>query len=53
MGTLKIKGVIPPMITPFKENGDVDYRLHTNGERWNNANLAGIWSWAPIVKPCI
>ncbi|MGI6585876.1 MAG: dihydrodipicolinate synthase family protein [Lutisporaceae bacterium] len=42
MGTLKIKGVIPPMITPFKENGDVDYRLHaSNVERWNNANLAG------------
>ena len=38
----RIKGVIPPMITPFKENGDVDYRMHANNmEKWNNDNLAG------------
>ncbi len=28
MGKLGIRGVIPPMITPFKENGDVDYEMH-------------------------
>ena len=22
----RMKGVIPPMITPFQENGDVDYQ---------------------------
>jgi len=42
MGIKRIKGVIPPMITPFKENGDVDYRMHAgNMEKWNNDNLAG------------
>lgn len=42
MGNIKIKGVIPPMITPFKENGDVDYQSHvSNIELWNNDNLAG------------
>jgi len=42
MGIKRIKGVIPPMITPFKENGDVDYWMHAgNMEKWNNDNLAG------------
>lgn len=42
MADMKIKGVIPPMITPFKENGDVDYQLHAeNLEKWNKDNLAG------------
>ena len=37
-----IKGVIPPMITPFKENGDVDYdRFARNIERWNEDRLSG------------
>ncbi len=37
-----IKGVIPPMITPFKENGDVDYdRFVRNIERWNEDRLSG------------
>lgn len=37
-----IKGVIPPMITPFKENGDVDYDGHIqNMKRWNEDRLAG------------
>ena len=37
-----IKGVIPPMVTPFKENGDVDYDSHIkNMERWNEDQLAG------------
>lgn len=31
-----ITGVIPPMITPFMENGDVDYDGHVrNMEKWN------------------
>ena len=25
MSKLQLNGVLPPMITPFKENGDVDY----------------------------
>lgn len=42
MGKIKIKGVFPPMITPFTENGDVDYEAHVkNIEKWNNTNLAG------------
>ncbi|MEA4849219.1 MAG: dihydrodipicolinate synthase family protein [Clostridiaceae bacterium] len=42
MGKIKIKGVIPPMVTPFKENGDVDYRLHAdNVAKWNNDSLTG------------
>lgn len=42
MTAMKIKGVIPPMITPFKENGDVDYQFHAeNMEKWNKDNLAG------------
>jgi len=42
MAKRQIKGVIPPMITPFKENGDVDYDGHIrNMESWNDAELAG------------
>lgn len=38
----KIKGVIPPMITPFKSNGDVDYEgFVSNVQKWNNDQLAG------------
>jgi 4-hydroxy-2-oxoglutarate aldolase len=38
----RIKGVIPPMITPFKENGDVDYDKHiANMEHWNEDRLCG------------
>lgn len=38
----KIKGVIPPMITPFKENGDVDYEgFAANIMKWNCDKLAG------------
>lgn len=37
MSYFKIKGVIPPMITPFDENDDVDYDKHiSNLEKWNN-----------------
>ena len=42
MGNLDINGVIPPMITPFREDGAVDYDKHAeNMNRWNRDNLAG------------
>ena len=42
MSFFKIKGVMPPMITPFKENGDVDYDKHiSNVKAWNEYDLAG------------
>ena len=28
MAKKQIKGIIPPMLTPFKANGDVDYDKH-------------------------
>lgn len=38
----KLKGVIPPMITPFKENGDVDFDGFTsNLSKWNADKLTG------------
>ncbi|MEW6674229.1 MAG: dihydrodipicolinate synthase family protein [Thermodesulfobacteriota bacterium] len=42
MAKKQIKGVIPPMITPFKANGAVDYDKHIqNMEKWNKDKLAG------------
>lgn len=42
MTTLHITGVFPPMVTPFKENGDVDYDAFVrNIERWNEDTLGG------------
>lgn len=42
MGKIKIKGVIPPMITPFKPNGDVDYDIFgRNIKKWNQDELCG------------
>ncbi len=42
MAYLKIKGVIPPMITPFSENDEVDYEKHEkNMKKWNEYDLAG------------
>ena len=26
---MRLKGIFPPMITPFKENGEVDYEAFT------------------------
>lgn len=38
----KLKGVLPPMITPFKTNGDVDYEgFASNIRKWNEDRLAG------------
>ena len=40
--SLSFKGVIPPMITPFNKNGDINYEAFVfNIERWNETNLAG------------
>ncbi|MFC1798208.1 dihydrodipicolinate synthase family protein [Thermodesulfobacteriota bacterium] len=37
-----IEGVLPPMITPFKENGAVDYDGHVrNMGKWNEDQLSG------------
>ncbi|NLN47628.1 MAG: dihydrodipicolinate synthase family protein [Clostridiales bacterium] len=42
MKKLSIEGVLPPMITPFKENGDVDYvAFEKNIKKWNEDKLAG------------
>jgi len=42
MAKLQIKGVIPPVITPFKENDDVDYeKFICNIEKWNQDKLSG------------
>ena len=42
MSKLQLNGVLPPMITPFKENGDVDYDAFSyNIEKWNETGLAG------------
>jgi len=39
---LNIHGILPPMLTPFKEKRDVDYDAFVrNIERWNRAPLAG------------
>ena len=42
MAFIKIKGVLPPMVTPFDENDKVDYYKHVrNIEKWNEYDLAG------------
>ncbi|MBQ1523710.1 MAG: dihydrodipicolinate synthase family protein [Firmicutes bacterium] len=42
MSYTKIHGVLPPMITPFKENGDVDFEgFASNVRKWNDNKLAG------------
>lgn len=42
MAYFKIKGVIPPMITPFNEKDELDYDKHEkNMEKWNQFDLAG------------
>jgi 4-hydroxy-2-oxoglutarate aldolase len=42
MSKLKLRGVMPPMITPFKENGDVDYNgFASNMEKWNDTGMSG------------
>lgn len=42
MSKLQLHGIIPPMITPFKDNGNMDEDAFVrNIERWNKDQLAG------------
>lgn len=42
MSVFTIRGVIPPMITPFREDGSLDIAAHqANLARWNETDLAG------------
>lgn len=42
MAELTLTGVIPPMITPFTENGELDLAAHTaNVKLWNETGLRG------------
>ena len=42
MSKLQLKGVMPPMVTPFKENGEVDYDAFVyNVQKWNDTKLTG------------
>ncbi|NLN47982.1 MAG: dihydrodipicolinate synthase family protein [Clostridiales bacterium] len=42
MRKLQFQGIFPPMITPFKENGDVDYdAFESNIIKWNEDRLDG------------
>jgi 4-hydroxy-2-oxoglutarate aldolase len=42
MNTLAIRGILPPMMTPFRENGDLDTEAHVrNMQRWKNDDLGG------------
>lgn len=42
MSVFTIKGVIPPMITPFRQDGSLDLAAHqANLSRWNETDLAG------------
>ncbi len=43
MSYFEIKGVIPPVITPFKGNDEVDYeKFSSNIRKWNKKELAGV-----------
>jgi len=43
MSYFEIKGVIPPVITPFRENDQVDYeKFSSNIRKWNKKDLAGV-----------
>lgn len=42
MGKLQLSGVFPPITTPFKENGEVDFAaFDKNMVKWNGTDLAG------------
>ncbi len=42
MNNITIEGILPPMLTPFTEQGEVDYDAHVrNLERWNKDDLGG------------
>lgn len=43
MSFIKIKGVIPPILTPFEATGEIDYNaFEYNLKKWNTYDLAGI-----------
>lgn len=43
MSSFRIKGVLPPIVTPFTESGDIDISSFIyNIERWNQDRLAGL-----------
>ena len=40
---MKLSGIFPPMITPFKENGEVDYEAFVyNVRKWAQTDLEGL-----------
>lgn len=40
---MKLNGIFPPMITPFKENGEVDYEAFVyNVKKWSETELEGL-----------
>ncbi|EHF00520.1 dihydrodipicolinate synthase family protein [Enterocloster citroniae] len=40
---MRLKGIFPPMITPFKENGEVDYEAFTyNVKKWEKTDMDGL-----------
>ena len=40
---MELKGIFPPMITPFKENGEVDYDAFVyNVKKWAGTGLVGL-----------
>ncbi|WP_313427922.1 dihydrodipicolinate synthase family protein [Siminovitchia terrae] len=42
MSKMKIKGIIPPVVTPFHESGEVDYqRFAQNVQKWNKDKVSG------------
>lgn len=42
MAQIKLHGVMPPMVTPFGADGNVDYAAFTaNVESWNSTGLSG------------
>ena len=39
---IELRGILPPITTPFKENGGIWIeKLESNLERWNDTELAG------------
>ena len=39
---LDISGIFPPIVTPFKDNEDIDYeKLKLNLSKWNKFSFAG------------
>lgn len=42
MDKARLRGVFPPMLTPFSENGSIDYQaFESNISKWNDNNISG------------